>query len=384
MFVVRRSRIEDAPTLLKLARMVHFINLPADQDIITQKVLHSRNSFIRAGGGGQRGHRHERRRESMEGLGSSLSETDVFMFTLEDLESGSCLGTSQIVAHMGSPGNPNVSFQLSERRFYSKTLQTGTTQAVAKLFLDESGPTELGGLILQPSYRRHKLKLGRFLSLVRFHFVGLHRDIFADKLVAEMMAPITPDGQNLLWEFLGRRFIGLSYTEADRFCQVSREFITSLLPREEIYLALLPPEARAVVGRVGQETVPARKLLERLGFEYRGFVDPFDGGPHLHADTDAVSIVRDTHWARLGDSVPKSQCKTPGIVSVLDTDGEFRSVNTEYKAVQKGRIALDRASMAILAAEPGARVGVTELERPTATRKPRKKSEPRAKKGART
>jgi arginine N-succinyltransferase len=188
--------------------------------------------------------------------------------------------------------------------------------------------------------------------------------------------------QTLLWEYLGRRFIGLSYTEADRFCQVSREFITSLLPREEIYLALLPPEARAVVGRVGQETVPARKMLERLGFEYRGFVDPFDGGPHLHANTDDVSIIRHTHWARLGDSVPKSQCKSPGIISILDTDGDFRSINTDFKAVQKDRISLDKASMAILGAEPGNRVGVTPLDKPAGAKKSRKKSKTRAHKRA--
>ena len=360
MFLVRRSKIEDVPTLLKLARMVHFINLPADQDVIMAKVLHSRNSFIRAGGG-ESASRARQRAGEMAGLGASLADTDVFMFTLEDTETGACLGTSQVVSRMGGPGNPNVSFQLSERRFYSKTLQTGSTQTVAKLFLDESGPTELGGLIVQPSFRRHKLRLGRFLSLVRFHFIGLNRDVFADRLVAEMMAPITPDGRNLLWEYLGRRFINLSYTEADRFCQVSREFMTALLPREEIYVTLLPPEARAVLGQVGQETVPARLMLERLGFEYRGFVDPFDGGPHLHADADDVSLVRDSSWETLGEPVAAGECKGHGIVSVLDTDGAFRAVECDFGDAGAAGIAMQRKWMKALGAEPGDRVGVTRL-----------------------
>ncbi len=48
MFLIRRAKIEDVPTLVKLARMVHFINLPADKDIITEKVMRSRESFIKA------------------------------------------------------------------------------------------------------------------------------------------------------------------------------------------------------------------------------------------------------------------------------------------------------------------------------------------------
>ena len=54
--------------------------------------------------------------------------------------------------------------------------------------------------------------------------------------------------------------------EADKFCQYSREFMTSLLPRDEIFLTLLPPEARALIGQVGTDTAPARRMLEELGF----------------------------------------------------------------------------------------------------------------------
>ena len=45
MFLIRRARVEDVPTLLKLARMVHFINLPADKDILTEQVQWCRRCF---------------------------------------------------------------------------------------------------------------------------------------------------------------------------------------------------------------------------------------------------------------------------------------------------------------------------------------------------
>lgn len=299
---------------------------------------------------------------SLMGFGSALVESDLFMFALEDTETQSVLGTSQIVAHMGGPGNPSVAFRLRKREFFSTSLQTGSTHITATLHLDESGPTEIGGLILQPSYRRHKQKLGRFLSLIRFHFIGLHPHLFANRITAEMMAPITPDGQNLFWDCLGRRFISLNYSEADRFCQYSREFMISLLPREEIYLSLLPPEARAMVAQVGPETVPARRLLEQLGFAHRDLIDPFDGGPYLEADTRAITLVRDTRWADLGAVAPEGKCNRAGYVSRLDEDGEFRALQTPWCTDGRGRLGLPEAAHEAIAAETGARVGVTPTD----------------------
>ena len=49
MFVMRRANLDDVPTLLKLAKMVHFINLPADKDIIADKAMWSEECFAKAG-----------------------------------------------------------------------------------------------------------------------------------------------------------------------------------------------------------------------------------------------------------------------------------------------------------------------------------------------
>lgn len=372
MHLIRRAKVEDCPTLLKLAKMVHFINLPPDKDIITQKVIHSRNSFLKLADAKAKlepepvprtvaGIGIERSR--VRGLGTSSIDTELFMFVLEDTESGNALGTSQLLARMGGPGNPNFSFRLDRRHFFSESLQTGTTQIVATLHEDESAPTEIGGLILQPSYRGHPRKLGHFLSIVRFHFVGLHRTRFADTVLAEMMAPITADSHSLLWDFLGRRFIPLSYEEADRFCQYSREFIASMLPREPLFLALLPPAARAVIGEVGPETQPARRMLEKLGFRYHGFVDPFDGGPHLTAVTDDIPLVRETTTATLAEPVDKDRCDRFAIVSVLRRNGEFVAIHEPIAPdPHDGRIALPADAHAIFKTEPGETVGVTPTD----------------------
>lgn len=382
MFVMRRATTEDVPTLLKLAKMVHFINLPADKDIIADKATWSAECFAKAGTGDRHlvGESSGRKPDTEwrgtqdrgagpvysggksggeDGLAAAVSRSDLFMFVLEDTEAGGILGTSQIIAHMGGPGRPNVSLRLSKKDMFSQTLQMGASHVTARLFLDETGPTEIGGLILSPTHRGHKARLGRFLSLVRFHFVALHRELFADRIIAELMGPVTPDGQNTLWEYLGRRFINLTYAEADSFCQYSKEFITALLPREEIYLTLLAPEARSVIGTVGPETLPARRMLEKLGFAYKDLVDPFDGGPTLEARTDDVSLIRDTKRVPLSAAAAKDP-RQSAIVSTLGGDGEFRAVQTRVEVGTDG-IRLSVEDRAALRAEVGGMIGYTPL-----------------------
>ncbi len=385
MFLMRRAKIEDVPTLLKLAKMVHFINLPADRDIIADKAMWSEECFRKAAlgtpvlrtgsgslpspSGSESRATHDRGAGPIysgekSGLGSAVSRSDLFMFALEDTENGGgVLGTSQIIAHMGGPGRPNVSLRLTKKEMFSQTLQMGASHIVAKLHLDETGPTEIGGLILQPSYRGHKAKLGRFLSLVRFHFIGLHRALFAERVIAELMGPVTPDGRNTLWEYLGRRFINLTYAEADSFCQFSKEFITALFPHEEIYLTLLSPEARSVIATVGPETLPARGMLEKLGFAYKDLIDCFDGGPTLEALTANISLIRDTRRLPIGPACAAADANQTAIVSILDPDGEFRAVQTKC-ILEPAAIRLTQEALDALRVQPGGpiQVGVTPLD----------------------
>ncbi|MCA3005844.1 MAG: arginine N-succinyltransferase [Planctomycetaceae bacterium] len=375
MFVIRRAKPDDVSTLLKLARMVHFINLPPDKEIIDSKINWSRNCFLMAADAdlhetramAQKHRQRPHHGELSTGLKDLAGRSPLFMFVMEELETQGVVGTCQVISKMGGPGAPNVSLQLSRKEMFSQSLAMGVTHTVAKIHLDESSPTEIGGLILQPSFRGHRLKLGRFLAQVRFHFIGLHRELFSDRVLAEMMGPITVDGHNPFWDFCTRCFINLTYDEADRFCQQTKEFLLSLFPREEIYLTLLAPEARSVVGQVGPETVPAKRMLEQLGFRYFNRIDPFDGGPHLECATDEISLVKATDRSTLGSPVKAEETGVldkHGIVSVLKDDGDFRAVETDYGVDAKGRIVLERSVMAALEGEAGSECGFTPLSRP--------------------
>lgn len=356
MFLIRQSKPSDVATLIKLAQMVYFINLPPNEQIIASKIEQSAVSFGRAAGKAK----EQKSQKSRKGPSASMYETsDLFVFSMFDTDTRSVIGTSQIRAHQGGPGNPNWAMKIAERTFRSEPLSYSSTHKVGKLFGDESGPTEIGGLIIQPSYRGNPQRPGRFLSFVRFHFIGLYRKFFADRILAEMMAPVTSEGENSFWDNFGRKFIPVKYAEADRFCQHNRRFIPELLPREEIYFSLFSLEVQNMVGEVAKETVPARRLLESMGFKYRGMIDPFDGGPHLDAQTDQIDLVRKTRSLPL--VAPHSgRLNSHGIVSILTKDGDFRAVETQF-SIEKGGIRLSEEVMAALEVAPGAPIGFTPV-----------------------
>lgn len=357
MFLIRQSKPEDVSTLLKLARTVYFINLPPSEQIIAGKIEQSAASFRRLAG--QDLAKNKRKEHRHATFGGYDFDTELFMFSIVDQDSGQVVGTSQLVSHMGGKGQPNWGMRISEKRFHSESLRIGTTHAVAQLFGDESGPTEVGGLILDPGFRGHRRRPGRFISFVRFHFIGLQRKTFADRVLAEMMGPISSEGDNPFWDAFGRKFIPVKYAEADRFCQHNRQFISDLLPKEEIYITLLPLEVINSVGVVPRETLPARRLLESLGFKYRNVIDCFDGGPHLDAPTDEIPLVRDTKRlaARVAD---EAACVTPVMVSTLSREGEFRALETWADLSGEGA-GLSQMDLESLDAEAGASVGVTLL-----------------------
>jgi arginine N-succinyltransferase len=340
MFIIRPAQPDDLPILLKFARMVHFINLPADRDALSGKIARSRKSF--AG--------------EFDDAGDPLAARErEFMFVLEDTSTGNVVGTSGLISCISWPGHPHTFLLVRKRSLFSRDLGTGQVHLTLEFGTDESGPSELGGLFLAPGYRRHAERLGTLLSLVRLHFIGIRRELFAEKVIAEMMGTLTPDSHNLLWEYLGRRFINLSYKEADLFCQHSKEFILSLFPRGEIYASLLPPEARNLIGKVGEETRPAKRMLESQGFASEDHVDPFDGGPYLWAERDRIPLVAATRTATL--AIDESPAAESGFVSCFGELG-YRAIRGRF-TLEGERVRLSAEQAEAIGAAEGDSIGVT-------------------------
>ena len=327
MFVIRQARPQDLDDLHSLAKQTFFINLPPDREIIGAKIEQSQRSFSSLARGIPGG---ESRRMPAAGSGihALTKRSHLFLFVMEDMVGGGIVGTSQIISRMGGKGHPRVFLKLGEMTRRSESLKLSWTHRMARLEEDETGPSEIGGLILNHAFRGHKQRLGRFLSFVRFHMMGLHRRRFASRVVAEMLGPIDKSGYNPFFEKFTRHFIPRSFPEVYKFSQASKEFVLGLMPPDWIDLSIMDPEVTHAAGAVSTDTVPARRMLERLGFAYLDRIDPMDGGPHLEARIDSISLVKATQPIRQVVAGARKTKEPALIVSCLDGNGEFRAIQT--------------------------------------------------------
>src|SRR4029079_8609134 len=224
------------------------------------------------------------------------------VFVAAALDGGGVGGTSMIFPQHGNRKAPHVYFDVLEEERYSDTLDRHFAHRVLRIGYNYKGLTEVGGLVVRPEFRRHPERLGRLLMSIRFLYIARHRAAFRGEVLSELMPPLEADGTSLLWESLGRRFTGLTYQEADRLSQDNKEFIRTLFPQDPVYASLLPAHVQQLIGEVGPETKAVEKVLREVGFAYAHRIDPFDAGPHFHARTDDITLVRGTRVGRVAGS----------------------------------------------------------------------------------
>jgi arginine N-succinyltransferase len=308
MFRVRNVESKDLDDLFLLSKQANFLNLPQDRTELTQMIQLSHASF----------------REK----GRELADSH-YVFVLEDVEKGRVVGSASVIAQHGAPEDPHTFFKVTEKKRVSKSLHIGFLHQVLRMGFDFNGPTEIGGLVLLPEYRGHAEKLGKFLSFVRFIFIAARPGSFKEELLSELMPPFNDRGESPIWESIGRKFTNLSYDEADKLSRKNMEFVTSLFPEGDIYTTMLPAEARAAIGNVGEDTEPVKKMLEKIGFKYKEMIDPFDGGPHFWANVNDVTLIQQTRAIKLADAPAEDFNKERGIVlsigerTVSALQGEF-------------------------------------------------------------
>jgi arginine N-succinyltransferase len=305
MYTLRSADLNDLDDLYELSQLMLFINLPPDREIIRSKIESSIRAFTKP---------------------SNSLWKNYYLFVLEDVKAGKIIGASMIHAQHGTEDEPHYFFSVSQENKFSKTLNTGFIHGTLKLGLDTNGPTEIGGLILHPAFRKSDKKLGKQLSYVRFLFMGMNKNCFKENIHSELMPPFDNEGHAPLWEAIGRRFLNMEYHDADILSRSNKEFILSLFPADTIYLTLLPIEARNAVGKVGEETIPVKKMLENIGFKYTNEIDPFDGGPHYRANMKEIKPIKEIFECEIliRDSIIKSD-KTSILASLPTADNGFKA-----------------------------------------------------------
>ncbi len=312
MILLREVKPADLDKLYRLAEKLNTLNLPADHERLARLIARSQRSF-----GGRTPEVRERE----------------YVFVMIDPSVDQLIGTCMIIAQHGTPARPSVYFQVRREQKYSTTLERHFVHRVLQLSFDYDGPTEIGGLILDPAYRGHPLKLGKILSFARLLYIGMHRAWFRDRLVAELLPPLRADGGSDLWDHLGAAFTGLDYTTADRLSRENVEFIRSLFPSTPLYTSLLPEPVRAQIGQVGAGTKPVERMLTAIGFRYNDSIDPFDGGPTFEVETDRCEPIMRTHEARFDGLLGPHEAADGVALVGFDLDDHevrFRAALVEY------------------------------------------------------
>ena len=271
-FVIRPSREDDLEHLYEMAKLTGggFTNLPADRDALAGKLATSAKAFANTG--------------------DTLTD-ETFVLVLENTETGAVRGTCQLMTQVGQQW-PFYSYRLNTLTQYSKELDRTVRAEMLSLSTDLEGCSEVGGLFLHPNERAGGL--GLLLARSRYLFIAMHRQRFAERVIAELRGIIDDRGGSPFWDGVAGRFFGMSFQEADYFNAINgNQFIADLMPKHPVYVAMLDDDAREVIGLPHPTGRAAMRMLEKEGFRFENYVDIFDGAPTMLARTDNVVSVAD-------------------------------------------------------------------------------------------
>jgi arginine N-succinyltransferase len=331
-FRVRPATGDDFQAIYKMAKLTGggFTNLPVDKGALVDKLLKSQQAFARE-------------EESPQG--------DLFVFVLENVETGDVRGTCQAFTRVGLD-NPFYSYQISKLTQTSPELGRTFETEVLTLCTEFNGCSEVGGLFLHPGVRTGGL--GLLLARSRYLFIKANRARFAERVVAELRGVIEESGRSAFWDAIAGRFFGMTFREADSFNGAhGTRFIADLMPKTPIYTKMLPQDALEVMRRPHPSGAAAMRMLEAEGFIGGSFVDIFDGGPTMYAPTDrirTVDLAREEVLAEISDE--------EGGQPMLISTGRLLDFKASYGRMRvhpDGRVALDPTGAALLGIGPGDR-----------------------------
>jgi len=279
--IVRPVTSADLPALFDLARSTGtgLTTLPANEQRLQHRVSWAEKAF-----------RGEAERADAD-----------YLFVLEN-DAGKVVGISAVAGAVGLR-EPWYNYRVGLT--VSASQELGIHREIPTLFLanDLTGQSELCSLFLHADHRAGLN--GRLLSKARFLFIAEFRELFGDKVIAEMRGMSDAAGRSPFWESLGRHFFKMEFSQADYLTGVgNKAFIAELMPKFPLYTCFLSEEARSVIGRVHSDTEPALAMLKAEGFSYQGYVDIFDAGPAIEAPTEKIRAIADSQNLVLAIGTP--------------------------------------------------------------------------------
>ncbi|MDC0886328.1 arginine N-succinyltransferase [Altererythrobacter sp.] len=328
-FRLRAARAEDIEPLYEMAKLTGggFTNLPADRDSLGEKLSRSVAAF--------------------DNTADEIAD-EQFVLVLENAETGAVRGTCQLMTQVGQQW-PFYSYRLNTLTQYSQELDRTVRAELLSLTTDLEGSSEVGGLFLHPNERAGGL--GMLLARSRYLFIAMHRQRFADRILAELRGIIDERGGSPFWDGVAGRFFGMGFQEADYFNAINgNQFIADLMPKHPVYVAMLGDEAKRVIGLPHPTGRAAMRMLEKENFRYEGYVDIFDGGPSMVTRTDDVKSIAESHHGAV--TIVELEKGEKALLSAGRL-ADFRSCYGAREIRADGAVAIDAQAAGLLGVSTG-------------------------------
>ncbi|KVT53667.1 arginine N-succinyltransferase [Burkholderia ubonensis] len=301
--------------------------------------------------------RIERTRRTLEGR-AAPSEAGYF-FVMEDSATGDIAGVCGIESQVGLD-QPFYNYRVSTVVHASQELGVWTRMHALNISHDLTGYAEVCSLFLSPRYRTGGV--GGLLSRSRFMFIAQFRELFPERICAELRGHFDDDGTSPFWRAVGSHFYQIDFNAADYLSSHGRKsFLAELMPRYPVYVDLLPQDAQDAVGLTHRDTLPARKMLEAEGLRYQNHVDIFDAGPVLECHVNDLRTVRESVVVPVAIGVADPRADAQKSLVSNTSLGDFR-VGVAPGVVANGAFVLSADDAAALDVKAGDPVRVLPLK----------------------
>ena len=312
MLIVRAAKATDIDALSRLADEAGtgFTSLAVSRDVLAERLEKSEAAYHAAAAG---------------------QTEDTYQLMLEDTESGHIVGCSAVKAMVGV-SKPYWDFKIITIAQHSVDAQRRFDMDAMLLVNDFAGSTEVGTLFVSEAGRGGGA--GRLVAQSRYLLMAAAPERFGEKVLAELRGVVLDDGSSPFFDHVSRPFFHMDFDEADRLsASTDNQFILDLGPQHLIYVDLLPPAVREVIGQTHRDGAGAMNLLRWEGFHYDKYVDIFDGGPLVSTWTENIRTLRESRVVTV-----RAATTAGGVEGILSTDRleDFRTCPVE--AVDDGDV----------------------------------------------
>jgi len=299
MLVLRPVQADDIDHLEHLAQISGPLvsTLPASRSHLLQKVEHSQCSFAQE---------------------TITPGDESYLFVLEDSQTGQVRGTGGINALAGNKA-PFYSFRNDIKIHSSRKLNVHNRVHALTLNHDLSDHSELCSFYIAPELTATQYP--SLITLGRLLYMSLSPMRFAHDWMAVLPGIFDQQGVSPFWEHVGRKFFDIDYSLAEYYQNTQEKtFIAEMMPYHPLYVALLDEQAQRVIGLVHQEADLQCSLLSEQGFEPDKYVEIFDAGPILTAQSDALALGKKIKSVYLSGNNTSDKTQ-PYLIAITGSDG---------------------------------------------------------------